>query len=194
MLALLAPAVTWCERRRNRARPGSVPYTKVTGRTSRRSRLRAAYSPGDLSGPAGFTSFGEGARFPCCRGIRRCLDSGQNGDAAQCCLIALAKKSRFCEHPNRYRVGQRNLFSTADVMNAGGTSGSFFRPSSKRPNSPSQVMQAEETFPSSFMNRPVRTMCGCVPPRYEQTSGPDPRVGWVRPDHLSSSKHLERPS
>jgi len=194
MLALSAPAVTSYERRRNRACPGSVPYRRVTGRTSRRSRLRPAYSPGDLSGPAGFTSSGKGGAFPCRRAHPRRLDTGRNADARQCYLIALAKKPRFCSHLNQYRVGQRNIFSTADVMNAGGTSGSFFRPPSKRPNSSSRVMQAEKTFPSSFMNRPVRTMCGCVPPRHEQASGRDPRVGWVRVDHMSSSPHVERSS
>jgi hypothetical protein len=148
-------------------RPGFVPYRRVTGRASGRSQLRAVYSPGP------------GARVPCRPGYPRRVDTGPNADAEQCCLIALAKKPRFCSHPSHCRVGQRNLFSTADVMNAGGTSGSFFRPPSKRPNSSSQVMQAGKTFPSSFKNRPVRTMCGCVPPRRDRPSGRDPRVGWV---------------
>jgi len=194
MLALLAPAVTWCERRRT----GRVPDPcRIGGERAERPGVPgfARFTrPATCPGRPALHRSGRAARFPCRRGIRRWLDSGQNGDAAQCCLIALAKKSRFCSHPNRYRVGQRNLFSTADVMNAGGTNGSFFRSPSRRPNSSSQVMRAEKAFPSSFMNRPVRTMCGCVLPRYEQTSGPDPRIGWVRPDHLSSSPHLERSS
>jgi hypothetical protein len=109
-----------------------------------------------------------------------------------CYLIALAKKPRFCSHPNHYRVGQRNLFSTADVMNAGGTNGWFFRPPSKRPNSSSQVMQAEKTLPSSFIND-LSAPCAVVfPLDMEQASGRDRRVGWVRVNHMCS--HVERSS
>jgi hypothetical protein len=181
MLALSAPGVIKRAASEPGARPGSVPYKRVTGKTSRRSRLRAAYSPGDLSGPAGFTSSGKGPRFRAAARIWRRLDSRAEWRCGHCYVIALAKKPRFCSHPNHYRVGQRNIFSTADVMNAGGTNGSFFRSPSTRPNSFPQVRQAEKAFAASFMNGLVRTMCGCVPPRYEQASGRGPRVAGFAP-------------
>jgi hypothetical protein len=163
MLALSAPAVTSYERRRNRACPGSVPYRRVTGRTSRRSRLRPAYSPGDLSGPRRLHVVGERGRVsvpPCA--------SAAPGHRAECrcgavLLDCSCKEAALLLASEPLPSGTAKLFSTADVMNAGGTSGSFFRPPSKRPNSSSRVMQAEKTFPSSFMNRPVRTMAVVFP-------------------------------
>lgn len=89
--------------------------------------------------------------------------------------------------------GTTKPFSTADVMKAGKTA-RFFGYGINGLFLPSQVMQAEKTFSSSFMKRPVRTMCGCVLPRHEKTSGCEPRLGWLRADHAISSPHFGRPS
>jgi hypothetical protein len=89
--------------------------------------------------------------------------------------------------------GTTKPFSTADVMKAGKTA-RFFGYGINGLFLPSQVMQAEKTFSSSFMKRPVRTMCGCVLPRHEKTSGCEPRLGWLRTDHAISSPHFGRPS
>ena len=89
--------------------------------------------------------------------------------------------------------GTTKPFSTADVMKAGKTAG-FFGYGINGLFLPSQVMQAEKTFSSSFMKRPVRTMCGCVLPRHEKTSGCEPRLGWLRADHAISSPHFGTPS
>ena len=128
-------------------------------------------------------------RFSTLPRIRRRLDTGRMHHVPldySCKDVALLLASE----PLSSRIAQP--FSTADVMKAGETGGSFFGHKAGGLIFPSHVMRAEN-FPVLIHEQSVRTMCGCVSPRYEQASGRAPR-GAKRAGHLSSSSHLERSS
>jgi hypothetical protein len=113
-------------------------------------------------------------------------------DGALAARLRLQRSRRFagiCAATER----DNETFQHRDVMKAGKTA-RFFGYGINGLFLPSQVMQAEKTFSSSFMKRPVRTMCGCVLTRHEKTSGCEPRLGWLRADHAISSPHFGRPS